>query len=106
MREDGTESPRGQIWLPMETSKAIGMVSGPRFTRPRFHIIRGAHRGAHPLPTAPSAAFTLSGVRGRSRTRAPQAWYTALAMAGAVGTRANSPAPQAPKGPFLLGDST
>ena len=48
---------------------------------------------------------TFSGVSGRSGTRAPMAWATALAMAGATGVSAGSPMPLAPNGPSPLRDS-
>src|SRR6266566_3586562 len=42
---------------------------------------------------------SLSSRIGRSRTRIPVAWYTALAMAAAVPTMPTSPIPLAPAGP-------
>ena len=52
-----------------------------------------------------SAAFTFSGVAGRSYTLAPQAFLIALVTAGAVDTIVISPIPVAPSGPPTRGVS-
>ncbi len=71
------------------------LSSGGNRSRPGQQAKTGSSPGSHALLTARSAAFTRSGVKGRSRRRAPVASKIAFPIAAGVTVIAVSPAPVA-----------
>lgn len=102
--ERRSESDRGQN--PNGLSRARCHQTNPQQESPKRHFPDGSYAWSGPRYSAASrcgsswstAASTLGGAIGKSRSRAPVAAWIALATAAIGGTIGTSPTPRTPKG--------